>query len=83
MRSIDQGWMKQFAPSYEGLCINHYACQSRDFFVNFKQQSGAADVNQNLIRSEEWWQEYDRNDVHDRKILKYLPKIKIVLDTIQ
>ncbi len=83
MRPIDHGWMKELVPNYEELCINHYACQSRDFFVNFKQLSGAADVNQNLIRSEQWWKDYDKNDTHDNKIFKYLPQIKLTLDAIQ
>jgi len=83
MRLIDQGWMKELVPSYGQLCINHYACQSHEFFINFKQRSGAADANQNLIRPDDWWKEYDRNDIHESQILKYASKIKAALNFMQ
>lgn len=82
MRQIDKGWMKELEPSYELLKINHYACQSRDYFVKFKQKSGAADGNKNLIRPNEWWDEFNRNEFHEIEILRYKSKLLETIKTL-
>ncbi len=82
LRPINSGWMKELEPSYTQLRINHYACQSYEFFKNFKKSSGAADVNVNHIRPDTWWDEYNNNDEHDNTILKYTPSIKNTLNSI-
>lgn len=56
-------------PSYEKFVINHYAVQSREFYLTFKKFSGAADAGSQLVRAEEWWLQYDRNDVRDTTLL--------------
>ena len=63
--------LTSYQPSYQHLCINHYACQSYDFYKTFKMNSGAADAGANLIRPESWWTTYDRNDEEEIKILKF------------
>ena len=81
-REINKGWMKEFEPSYQQICINHYACQSYEFFINFKQNSGAADASENLIRNKDWWNEFDRNDVHSDQILRYAKATKDLLKSL-
>lgn len=67
MRNLVYG-KSDFEPCYERLQINHYVTQSREFYENFKMKSGAADGNSYLVRSEEWWQKYDVNDVYDNSL---------------
>jgi len=43
--------------------------QSREYFLGFKRSSGAADAGSQMIRSEEWWKEHDRNEVWDDSLL--------------
>jgi hypothetical protein len=33
---------------------------------------GAADGSENLVRPESWWNTYDRNDIEDLSISKFL-----------
>jgi hypothetical protein len=76
LRPIDKGLMEELSPSYKKFCINHYVCQSYEFFKTFKQKSGAADAGENLIRSEEWWKDMDRNEEKEEYILKFSNKLK-------
>lgn len=80
MRLIDKGFMPELEPSYEHFRINHYACQSYSFFKSFKQHSGAADAGANLVRSEQWWKQYDRNDELDSSVEHFLPALKALLN---
>lgn len=67
MRPLSHG-LTEYRPIYDGLCINHYVTQSRSYYENFKKNSGAADAGSEVIRSEQWWMEYDRNDVFDESL---------------
>jgi hypothetical protein len=82
MRPIDKGLMSELHPSYEKIRINHYAVQSRDFFINFKKRSGAADAGSDVIREETWWQTYDRNEETDTTILRYQATVKRTLSSL-
>jgi glycosyltransferase involved in cell wall biosynthesis len=68
LRAISNG-LTDNTPSYQKLVINHYAVQSREFYTTFKKFSGAADAGAQLVRSEEWWTMYDRNEVYDSTLL--------------
>jgi hypothetical protein len=81
-RPINKGLMYEYETSTEELVINHYVCQSYEFFKNFKQKSGAADAGSQYVRPEEWWKKHDANDIKDGKILKYLPKLKKIINDI-
>ena len=73
------GALSEHKTTAEHLRINHYVCQSREFFVNVKRPQGAADVNPNMqqtLRSESWWLEHDRNDVKCEVIDRFIPKLK-------
>jgi hypothetical protein len=74
MRPINKGLMRELTPSYEKIRINHYVCQSYEYFKNFKQASGAADAGSDLIRSEEWWQDNDRNEELEHTVLRFKQK---------
>lgn len=76
MRPIHKGLMDELNPSYEKIRINHYVCQSYEYFKSFKQHSGSADAGAESIRSEEWWNTHNRNDEVDNDILRYLPLVK-------
>jgi len=81
MRPINNGLMENLVPSYEKIRINHYVCQSLQFFKEFKQLSGSADAGSNSIRSDEWWSNVDRNDEKNFEIQRFLPNLnKLLID---
>jgi hypothetical protein len=79
LRSIDKGFLPELVPSYDVFQINHYVVQSREFFLNFKSHSGAADAGSAWIRDENWWEEHNKNDEIDHEILQFLPDLKQLL----
>jgi hypothetical protein len=58
-------------PSWERLRINHYVCQSLQYFREFKQRSGAADAGAAHIRPDDWWTRHDRNEIEDDSVLRF------------
>jgi len=72
--------LTSYQPSYQHLCINHYACQSYDFYKTFKMNSGAADAGANLIRPESWWTTYDRNEEEDKHILRFEKQVQNLIE---
>jgi hypothetical protein len=58
-------------PSHSIFRINHYITQSRNFYLNVKQNAGL-DLNKNFVRPESWWVEHDRNDMLDSQIDCYI-----------
>lgn len=83
MRPIHKGLMEELSPSYSKIRINHYVCQSYDYFKQFKQNSGAADAGAQSFRNDEWWKNHDRNDEISDEILKFAPQIKIILNDLK
>ena len=67
--------MPEVEPSYKMLRINHYVCQSLEYFKKFKQNSGAADAGALAVRPDEWWVRHDRNEVQDDTITKFRPQL--------
>jgi hypothetical protein len=63
-RPIDFGLTK-YAPSFSRFRINHYVCQSYQYFKQSKQGSGAADAGAGYVRPDTWWTKHDHNDEHD------------------
>ena len=82
MRPISSGFMPELEPTYSKIRINHYVCQSYDFFKKFKQYSGAADAGPLAVRSDEWWTKHDRNDEHDNTILKFRSQVHDILASL-
>ena len=82
MRAIEFGFTPEIKTTYNKLRINHYVCQSQQYFKEFKQNSGAADAGPLAIRPDEWWIKHDRNDEKDDSILKFLPKLQLLIDQL-
>jgi hypothetical protein len=74
-RKITRGFMPDLTPTHNKLRVNHYVCQSLNYFKNFKQKSGAADAGSQMVRSDEWWGEHNRNDEYDDQVLRFLPNL--------
>lgn len=81
MRPLSHGWIDH-EPCYERLRINHYVTQSREYFLRFKQHSGAADVSAEMVRSEQWWQDHDRNEEWDDSLVGFLPELHAIMATL-
>lgn len=64
------------APSYAQLRINHYVTQSREYFLRFKQDSGAADAGAAYVRPKAWWDKHDRNDEADDSMAPWLAPLR-------
>jgi hypothetical protein len=67
-RPIDFGWTKH-EPSYTKFRINHYVCQSYQYFKQSKQASGAADAGAAYVRPDSWWTRHDLNDEFDTSLV--------------
>ena len=84
LRPVTNGWT-DYEPTYEKFRINHYVCQSRSFYLNWKKESGYIDsgaIDRFSVRGEDWWKEHDRNDVFDHSMDKYIKPLKKILDAI-
>ena len=80
LRSISTP-ISPYAPTFSSLRINHYLCQSREYFTTRKKYYGIADSDQGLnIKGEEWWITHDRNDVLDYSVVLYVQPIKNLID---
>jgi hypothetical protein len=75
MRPITHGFMKETEPSYTKLRINHYICQSRDYYMGFKNKSGMADAGHAVMRPDDWWSYHDQNDESDGAIFKFRDRL--------
>jgi len=82
MRDIEFGFTPTLSPSYSKIRINHYVCQSLQYFKEFKQNSGAADAGPSAIRPDDWWIKHDRNDEKDDSILRFLPKLQLLVNQL-
>jgi hypothetical protein len=82
LRVVESGFVPNLNPSYKKIAINHYVCQSLEYFKNFKQNSGAADAGAESVRPDTWWTKHDVNEVEDLDIQRFLPKLKSVLKEI-
>jgi hypothetical protein len=70
LRPVTHGFMKDLEPSHAKLRINHYICQSRDYYTQKKKNAGMADAGAAGRRADDWWELHDRNDVHDELVLR-------------
>ena len=51
------------------LHLNHYAIQSREFFTKIKMtRTDAFSFSTNSVRTEEYFQRYDWNDICDKEL---------------
>lgn len=75
MRSVsDSQWLASghlvsaHRPCHDLLRINHYATQSRQYFLEVKQHQGSADQLGFETRSQAWWEEFDQNAEWDHSL---------------
>jgi hypothetical protein len=56
--------------SYHYLHLNHYAIQSKEFFLNVKKTRGDADskTTENIRNNDDYFQIYDTNDILDEEL---------------
>lgn len=83
MRLIESAITSNSA-TFENLRINHYMVQSRSFYLNFKKFGGTPMdvVGKPIIRPESWWNESDRNDLHDSSVEKFISPLKDLISSI-
>ena len=80
LRSISTP-ISPYAPTFSSLRINHYLCQSREYFSTRKKYYGNADGDQETnVKSEEWWITHDQNNVLDYSVELYVQPIKNLID---
>jgi hypothetical protein len=82
MRPVTWGYMPAYEPSYTQFQINHYVCQSRGFFFKIKQKSGHADASAQAVREEEWWKNFDTNEVMDNSLTRFAQPLRKLVDDI-
>lgn len=73
-----------YEPTYNKLRINHYVCQSRSYYLNWKKNSGFIDCDGDRfrVRTEDWWKEHNKNDVFDNSMDKFIMPLKRLLGSI-
>lgn len=79
LRPITYGWTN-FEPTYEKFRINHYATQSRSFFLNFKSKYKTPDGGG--TPDESFWEEHNKNEILDNSMDKFIKPLKSILNTI-
>jgi hypothetical protein len=83
LRPVTQGLAEHAQASHTRLRINHYVCQSYEYFKTFKQHSGAPDAGRLMVRPDSWWEDHDRNEVLDTAIGPLLPSLNAMLAEIR
>ena len=82
MRPVTWGYMPDYEPSYARFRINHYVCQSRGYFLNFKKHSGHADAAASAVREEEWWSNFDTNDQFDDSLARFAGPLREMVEKL-
>jgi hypothetical protein len=82
-RPITWGFMPQYAPSYSMFRINHYVCQSYEYFKSYKSTSGHADASPSAIRSDQWWSNFDRNEEDDHSLERFSERLRATIDWLR
>ncbi len=80
LRIIDSP-ISSFKPTFSALRINHYLCQSKEYFSNVKKIAGNVDDDSSIvIKAEEWWLIHDQNDLLDHSVKSYIHPIKALIN---
>ena len=78
-RPVSWGFAKDYIPTYNQFRMNHYICQSYEYFKSFKSTSGHADAGAGAVRSEEWWTNFDQNVEFDTSLERFSDRLKETL----
>ena len=80
LRSINTP-VSSYEPVFSILRINHYLCQSREYFLNIKKYSGNADDDSGEnIKEEAWWISHNQNDLYDCSVELYVYQINALIN---
>jgi len=82
MRPVAWGYVPEYVPTFDKLRLNHYVCQSREYFETFKRSSGHADASAHALREEEWWTRFDTNAVHDDSLQRFAAPLRELCEEI-
>ena len=83
LRPISWGYQPQYEPSYQHFRFNHYVCQSRAYYENFKRTSGHADGRADELRPDEWWENFDTNAVRDDGMDRWRARLVQMVDELR
>jgi len=73
------GGLSEHQSSSQHLRINHYVCQSREYFLTIKRPNGSPDrnvISDEQLRSEAFWEVHDRNDIQCDAVERFIPGLK-------
>jgi len=83
LRFVTGGGLTGYDPTYNIFCVNHYILQSRSHFLKFKAPSEYSCFDGVIEeRSEDWWEEHNRNDVLDNSMDRFIGPLKKILGSI-
>ena len=71
LRPVLHGYLPDVEPTFNKIKINHYSCQSYNYYHGFKRTSGMADAGHSIPRPDDWWESRDRNDIEDLTIHRF------------
>ena len=71
MRPVERGHMPDVEPTFNKIRINHYSCQSFDYYHGFKRNSGMADAGHAIPRPDDWWDSRNKNDILDLTVHRF------------
>jgi hypothetical protein len=83
MRPITWGFMPDYVPSYRQFRMNHYVCQSREYYEKHKRASGHADASAAAIREEEWWTGFNTNHQMDDSMARYNARLRATMEELR
>lgn len=81
-RPVTWGFMPKYEPSYTQFRFNHYVTQSREYFEKFKSSSGYADSDPDAVRAEDWWRQFDTNDLPDDSMLRFAARLRSTIQEL-
>jgi hypothetical protein len=81
-RPISWG-LSEHQPTYNKFRFNHYACQSRDYYINFKRNSGHADAGSLIERDDDWFRSFDRKDDYDSSLVQYYEEVRSTIEWLE
>ena len=67
--------MPDVEPTFNKIRINHYSCQSYNYYHGFKRTSGMADAGHAIPRPDDWWDSRNKNDILDLSIQRFRDEV--------
>lgn len=80
LRPINWGFVPDYEPSFKNFRLNHYICQSYEYFQQHKRTSGHADASATAVREQEWWDSFDQNKDYDESLTRFYGPLKETME---